>query len=221
MRVSLIGGFLAGQFRQLNRLFVHDRFAAGQLCRMGLPAKFLAFAYDPSIHDASAESGIGEPRGELVFTGNPDEERVRYLEAIADLGLELWGNWGWARLKPSHPLYGCIRGGVQLGREMVGRLANRISINILRRSQKTAHNMRTFEAPGCGACSLSEASNGVLELMRDGVEVVTFTTPQELRVAALALIGEPARRNELAAAGRERVRNDTYLLRARSVLEEL
>ncbi|MDQ3776868.1 MAG: glycosyltransferase [Pseudomonadota bacterium] len=215
-----IGRTLPGQLKRLDRVFVHDRFAVGQLRRAGIRAEFMAFARDHEIHDPEFAGPRPPDHPEIVFVGNPDEERIRYLRAIADLPLGLWGRWSWARLPPGDPLAACIRGSVGNGKPMVSLLAHAtLAINVMRRSQKTAHNMRTFENPACGACALSESTNAVLELMQDGVEVATFSTPEELRRVAIGLLGNDKRRRAIAEAGWQRVRSDTYQVRARKIID--
>jgi glycosyltransferase involved in cell wall biosynthesis len=220
-RTSPGGLTLVEQLRSCNLVFVHDRFAVGQLRQLGIVSDFLAFARDPLLQDRSG------PRQEqnasaIAFIGNPDAERIRYLRAVADLGLALWGNWDWAHLAPSDPLAGCIRGGVATGREMALHLGQaKISINVLRNSQKTAHNMRTFESPACGVCTVSERSNAVLELMEDGREVVTFSSPSELREACLRLLADDQTRATIAEYGWQRVKDDTYTRRAEQIVGQL
>jgi hypothetical protein len=221
MGIDFFGRMLLPQFRALTRMFVHDRFAVGQLRQLGVPSAFLAFARDPAIHDPDRpfEKLPDAPR--IAFVGSPDRERIRYLRAIADLGLGLWGNWDRAWLKRGDPLLDCVRGSEALGHEMVRCLRSAdLSVNVLRRSQKTAHNMRTFESPGCRACTLSEATYGVQELFKSH-EVVMFSTPEELRQKTLELLSNPRRRDDVAAAGWERVRGETYRARAETVLESL
>jgi glycosyltransferase involved in cell wall biosynthesis len=208
-------------FRACNLVFVHDRFAVGQLQQLGIASEFLAFARDPLLHDRPL-SASGDDASTIAFVGNPDQERIRYLRAIADLGLGLWGSRDWARLDPSDPLTACIRGGVIVGSDMARCLGHaKLSINILRQSQKTAHNMRTFDSPACGACTVSERTNGVLELMEDGREVVTFSTPRELRESCLRLLADDETRTAIAEAGWQRVKEDTYARRAAQIVGRL
>jgi hypothetical protein len=216
-KVGLAARSLSAQYRAVDRMFVHDRFAVGQLRQLGIRTEFIAFARDPFIHRAAGPSGQGPDP--IVFVGNPDPERIRYLRAVADLGLGLYGQWEWARLPPGDPLLACVRGGVQLGAAMVRSLRSaHISLNILRRCQKTAHNMRSFESPASGVCTLSEASIGVQELFEAEREVALFRDPAELRAAALRLMAAPERRREIAQAGQARVEHETYAARARELL---
>jgi spore maturation protein CgeB len=205
--------------RAYDRVYVHDRIVVGQLLRLGVAADYVAFAQDPTVHARVDPAAGGTDSPPLVFIGNPDSERVRYLRAIADLNLQIWGNWHWARLGPSDPLRDCVRGGVRLGRDFSYCLrGGAIGINILRNSQKTAHNMRTFELPACGACTLSERSIGVLEHMNEDVDVVTFATPEELRERAIVLQRDHQLRQSIADQGWHRVQQECYTARAAQVI---
>ncbi len=217
-----LGGALLGQLAACDAVFVHDRLVVGQLRSYSVRSLFIPFARDPSLHAPALRGGGLDDSPRLAFVGNPDPERIRFLRAVCDLGLGLWGRWSWAKLSTEDPLARCVRGEEQMGVEMVRCLGSaQLSINVLRSSQKTAHNMRTFESPACGTCTLSEASNGVLELMEDGVEVVTFTTPAELRATAQALLADAPRRESIARAGWARVEGETYEARAKQVLESI
>lgn len=213
---------LLKQMQHLHATFVPDRFSAGQLRAQGVAAEFLAFARDPGAHAYRPEDPIDEDAPPLVFVGNPDGERIRYLRAVADLGLRLYGQWEWANLSPSDPLRACVAGGPQLGPDMVRAMRSaKLSLNVLRQSQKTAHNMRTFEIPATGVCAIGEHTVCVAELMHDGVETVLFRSPEELRARVIKLLEAPGRIAEIAQAGFERVRHDTYERRATEVLEYL
>ena len=221
MAVNPLGGLLLSQFRALSAVFVHDRFAVAQLRRLGIAARFLAFARDPLIQHPGAWGDALPDAPELVFVGNPDSERIRYLRAVQDLGLGLWGNWHLAKLAPDDPLSRCVRGGELTGADMVRTMhGGKLSINVLRGSQKTAHNMRTFESPACGVCTLSEASPGVLELMEDGKEVVSFSSPAELRERARFLLAHRKEREAIAHAGWKRVESDGYRERVETLLRD-
>jgi hypothetical protein len=222
MGATPFGPTLLDQLRACDRVFVHDRFAAGQLCQLGVRAEFIAFARDPALHDRSMVDGTASNHPKIAFVGNPDPERVAYLRAIADLDLGLWGNWEWAQLRRGDPLAGCVKGAELMGQHMTTCLgAAQLSINILRRSQKTGHNMRTFESPASGTCTVSERSNAVLELMKDGVEVSTFASPQELRQICLRLLADGPLRAGVGEAGWRRVEGETYERRAAQLLEAI
>ena len=211
---------LLAQYHAVDVVLVHDRIAVGQLRERGVRSEFIAFARDPTLHCVDLSEPRGESDYQIVFVGNPDSERIRYLRAISDLGLAVFGYWEWAQLEPDDPLKRCIRPGVKYGATMVAAMRSaKISINVLRRSQKTAHNMRTFEIPGCGVCCLSEFSIGVSEFLREGKEIRSFRSPEDLRQVAIRLLESPATIDALAASGYERVVNETYQKRAAELLQ--
>lgn len=207
------------QFRACHAVFVPDRFSAAQLREGGVVAEFLPFARDEAAH--VVPEGRPAPDGPpLIFIGHPDAERLRYLRAVHDLGLRLYGPWHHVRLPPTDPLRACIAGGFVDGAKLVTTLRSaRISINVFRSSQKTAHNMRTFETPACGVCCLSEASVGLEELMEAEREVALFDSPADLRRRAMELIGNPQECESIAVAGQQRVAGETYTKRARQIIE--
>jgi spore maturation protein CgeB len=208
------------RFRAYNKVYVHDRFAVGQLRRLQIESTYIAFAHDPDVHQPATSLRSDTPRP--VFIGNPDEERIRYLRAVSDLGLEIWGNWAWAKLAAGDPLQQCVKGGVLVGHAYAAALgSSAIGINVLRHSQKTAHNMRTFELPACRACMLSERSIGVREHFQDGAEMLTFGNPKELRERVLQLLDNHALRHDLAAAGWARVQSQVYSERAQQILSDV
>ena len=59
MRLMPGGGSLLHQFRRCRAVFVHDRFAVGQLRLLGVPSRYLAFARDPGLHDQVATRNEG------------------------------------------------------------------------------------------------------------------------------------------------------------------
>ena len=211
---------LLEQYRAVDLVLVHDRIAVGQLRECQVRSEFIAFARDPVLHSFDS-AGSREPEEyQLVFVGNLDSDRVRYLTALSDLGLAVFGSASPRVLGLTEPLRRCVRGGPQYGDAMVSAMRKaQISINIFRCSQKSAHNMRTFEIPACGVCCLSEFSIGAAELMQEGKEVEMFRTPQELRKAAIRLLQSPGAIQEIAAAAEARTVNETYQKRATELLQ--
>src|SRR5689334_11229304 len=51
MGATPFGSTLLDQLRACDCVFVHDRFAAGQLRQLDVRSEFIAFARDPALHD--------------------------------------------------------------------------------------------------------------------------------------------------------------------------
>jgi spore maturation protein CgeB len=96
-----------------------------------------------------------------------------------------------------------------------------ISINVLREQNRFSHNMRSYESLACGAFTLSQRSPELVQLFRDGEEVVFFGTREELRDQVACWLPRDSERRRIARAGLDRVTNDTYAERARTILRML
>jgi hypothetical protein len=82
-------------------------------------------------------------------------------------------------------------------------------------SPKSASNMRLFEAAGVGSCLLTDHRDNLAELFDPDREVVTYRSAEECAEKARYLLDNPAERESIARAGRERVLNEhTYTHRA-------
>ena len=68
----------------------------------------------------------------------------------------------------------------------------------------TYSRLRDIEAPMLGACYLTEWAEGLDSLYDIGSEIETFRDEQELVAKSRELLGSPARRLELRAAGQRR-----------------
>jgi spore maturation protein CgeB len=85
-----------------------------------------------------------------------------------------------------------------------------------------ANNMRLYEATGMGALLLTDEKGNLKDLFEPGREVETYSDPQEAIEKIFALLGNPERRTEIAAAGKARtLREHTYQARMKELLEIL
>jgi hypothetical protein len=88
--------------------------------------------------------------------------------------------------------------------------AARAGLCFLSRLNRDSYTRRCFEIPACGTVLVSERTDDLAALFRDGDEAVLFSTREELvkKVRWLAADAGAARR--IAAAGRERVHRDGH-----------
>ena len=98
--------------------------------------------------------------------------------------------------------------------------SSKISLNILRKQNKSSHNMRTFEAPACGAFVLAEKSDEQLEFFEEDKEAVYFSSPKELREKVVYYLKHEEERKNIAQAGYQRCFKSgySYLDRAKKIL---
>lgn len=184
-------------------------------------AHYLPFARDPRLHAPIATSAT--PAFDVVFVGNLDADRVRYLEALAaDHRVAVFGERTSAVVPRRSALSRATFGPAAYGAALAHVLARgAISLNVMRPQNARSHNMRSFESPACGAFTLSQRTDELLELVSEGEEVVCFASVDELRDAVRRWLHDDAGRARVASAGYERVRTDTYARRACAVLERI
>jgi hypothetical protein len=188
---------------------------------------YLPFACDPVLHPHLTDITDDERRAlgaPICFIGNWDEERERWLGPLADadLGLAVWGTSYW-KTRCRHPgLQKAYRGRPLVGREQAAAaLSSEVLVNVLRRQNKGACNMRTFEIPCVGAFMLHERSDEAAALFPPGIACDDFATPEELVEVARRVLADPERRRQIAAEGHRRALAWTYRQWCAALLERL
>ncbi len=179
--------------------------------------EYLPFARDPSLHAPAAE--VPPPDFEIVFVGNLDEERVGWLEAVADHSIVFFGEHTREALKPRSPLRRATFMPGVYGAEFARAIRRgAIALNVMRLQNSKSHNMRSFESPACAAFTMSQRTPELVQLFRENEEIVCFGSRDELRDQVRRwLAAPPAGRDAIAQAGFRRVEHDTYTRRAESV----
>jgi spore maturation protein CgeB len=182
-------------------------------------AFYLPFARDPALHFPT--SGV-EVEFDCVFVGNLDDDRVAWLESIADFKIAVFGHQTKKALPARSALHGAAFFAPVFGGDLSKALARgRVSLNFMRRQNLGSHNMRSFESPACGAYTLSQRTPELMRLFRDGIEIDSFGNADELRERMHAALADPQRRRQIADAGFERVEHDTYARRAQTILDRM
>lgn len=147
----------------------------------GSRVEYVRFGYKPSVHfPESAPANLQEKYAcDVVFIGGADRDRVPYLRAIAEVPnvrLHLHGG-GWAR----DPRLRRLARGFALGRDYRYAIDGAsIVLNLVRRSNRDGHVMRTFEVPACGGFMLSDRTPDHRELFTEDVDAAFFEGTDEL-----------------------------------------
>jgi spore maturation protein CgeB len=186
--------------------------------------EWLPFGFDPQIHYPTNPS-LREQKNfgsDIVFVGNWDAQREKWLKELVDFDLGLWGENYWRRRCQDKTLRNRWRAKALYGKEMSLALnASKVSLNILRIQNKGNHNMRTFEVPACGAFALAERSEEAKEFFAEDKETVYFSTPEELKDKIHYYLNHEQERKRIAQAGYQRClkSNYSYLYRAKRIVE--
>lgn len=167
--------------------------------------------------DATSFSRLRWPRvtrDRIVFVGTPTARRVRFLEALRELPLELWGpKWhGVGTLAPFHR--GDFIWGPQLNALYNG---SAIVLNVASwDSQLSGMTQRIVEIPASGAFMLTDRAPEIGALFEPGVEMDVFDSPDELRQQCERYLVDAVNREAIADAGHRRaLRMDDFGAAAR------
>ena len=180
--------------------------------------EYLPFARDPALHAPARD--VPDPDFDIVFVGNLDDERVAWLEAVADRRIVFFGEHTRQALNARSPLrQAAFMPGVY-GPEFARAIRRgAIALNVMRVQNSQSHNMRSYESPACAAFTMSQRTPEIIELFREGEEIICFGSRDELQEQVSQWLARPvAEREAIAQAGFRRVEHDTYTRRAETIV---
>ena len=145
------------------------------------------------------------------------DKRARYLGALADLGIHVWGDEGWLRVLPAGC---CYRGEAHHGTELTKvYCATRINIDVNRLYQMDIVPMRVFDILACGGFLIAERSEALEELFAIGSELEAYRTLTELKDKIRFYRSHPQAARDIGRAGMAKVREShTIAQRVRRML---
>lgn len=174
------------------------------------------FACDPELHPKITDLTPDERKtfgSPITFIGRWDDEREATIAALLDAGLPvaIWGPEQWAT-RAKHPkVKAAYRGKTLSGREHGAAIAaSDIVLHVLRRSNKGATSMRTFEIPSMGGFMLHERSDELGLFFPVGEACDDFVSKDELVHKCRRWLADPEGRARIAADAHRRAREFTY-----------
>ncbi len=201
--------------------FIWGKFLIEPLKKAGAKkVEYLAFGYDSYLHYPVSvnEKEKNFYGSDVAFIGSWDEERQKWLEHINDYDLKIWGNaWqGAPELKKFWQ-------GKAVIAEEFSKVCNasKIIVNIVRKQNIPAHNMRTFEVPACAGFMLATRIKEQKEFFEEAKEADYFSTPAELKEKINFYLKNNELRQKIAEAGYKKLlsANYSYIDRAKRILE--
>lgn len=127
------------------------------------------------------------------------ERRLRWMRALGDLGLHVWGDDGWCRATDDGVVYrGPASHGHDLNRVYA---ASTINLDIGRLYQTDIVTLRVFDVLACGGFALVEHSDALAELFDVGRELDSYRTLDELRAKIEHYLAHPDEARAIAARG--------------------
>jgi hypothetical protein len=212
------------QLRAVDHVFLWSRANCERAGSVGAKAvSYLPFACDPELHPAPDKpDAVPGLECDVSFIGNWDPEREAWLAAVAKLNVELaiWGTDLWRTRCTARSLAASWRGEPLVGERFVqAARASKINLNILRRQNKRACNMRTFELPCAGGFMLHEESAEAEAIFPAPIAADYFGNPEALCAKVAAWLPNREGRARAAAKAREIALKHTYAQWAQFILD--
>ncbi|CAM4274789.1 glycosyltransferase [Paenibacillus alkaliterrae] len=191
----------------------------------------------------AAQSSIFRPkpvsismRKDISFIGSAYWNRIAVFDRLAPYlsgkNVSISGIW-WERLQNYKLIASKVSPGTWLNPEETSKVYNgaKIVINLhrayddeaynsnSRRIQAFSPNPRTFEISGCGVLQITDVRDDLGQFYKPGIEVVTYTTPEELREKMEYYLQHEEERRFIALRGLYRtMRDHTYVNRMAQLL---
>jgi spore maturation protein CgeB len=187
---TVVDAILMHQRAELQR-YVIPELVAGSMPGFLAEMKALKVRYDPIML-----------LGELAAA----ERRLSVMATMGEMGIHVWGDAGWR----SVGTHGVRFRGSAGHREELNKIYNaaRIHIDIGRIYQLDIVTMRVFDVISCGGFVIAERNKALLQLFREGEEIVTWTNVEELKEKCRHYLAHPEEATAIAQRGRERLLKD-------------
>ena len=190
-------------------IFIWSQELVKQINALGIDNVFYhPFCSDTQYHYPQLQT---KPDYDVAFIGNWDDscKRERYLKAISDYRLGIWGSDYWQTRSSETSIKKFHRGMCSYTEipQILG--SAKIGLNILRPQNEMGHNIRTFEIPASGTLMLSERDRELLDLFEEDKEAVYFSSPEELKQKVAYLLNDRNLLESIATAGYQKALQHT------------
>ncbi len=180
---------------------------------------WLPLASDPLLHRTVCLTDDEKRKYEsnITFVGTVIPVREKVLEALVDLGLNVWGpasNIYGTWMDKKSKLFKSYKGGPVFGEEVIKIYnASKIvfSLDSLWGDRIFAVTPRVFEVAGCGAFHLCNCNRQMQRLLEVGSEIVCYKDVEDLRQLCMYFLEHADERAVIACNGQKKVyKNHTY-----------
>lgn len=206
--------------RQFEVIFTSFPHYVDKFKQLGVRGVYNKLAFDPIVLERLMKRGMTDfvPEYDISFIGGVGWPShwfygMKVLESVAYTfkNSNFWG-YGYDKLPDGMVVKNQHRGEAW-GLDMY-RILTKSKIVINRHgevAQGYTNNMRTFEATGCGALLMTEASKNLESFFDPGTEVFSYTSIDDLLKKIDYLLKNEGLRAKIAAAGQSRTHDDhTY-----------
>ena len=198
--------------------FIFDRSYLEAIRKQGARnVRFLPCACDEAVYYPRKLSRRERARyqSDVAWVAWYYPDRGRIAQALQGMDLKIWGKHWPGRLAEKNRF---------VKDTVAAKIYSAAKIGLNSHSNQTRQgglNTRSFELLAAGAFELTDAVEGMEELLQPGREVAVYRSPEEAGELARYYLKHPGERERMARAGRERVLSQhTYLHRMKTLLRE-
>jgi spore maturation protein CgeB len=155
----------------------YDSTVVKQLKQMNIHANLFPFAIDIA-DDFKYSNDDALSINKIAFIGNPDQERVLFLNQLADLKIpiDVYGhNWNKFSLHTGIEMYDALDKVTY--QQLVPKY--RAVLNLMRIHNLNSHNMRSLEIPAYGGVQLASRTKDHADFFEEGKEIFLFSDAKE------------------------------------------
>jgi spore maturation protein CgeB len=202
-----------------DKVFSPRQSNLADLQALGCEVAYLPFGYEPSLHfpEVPPANRQSEFACDVLFYGGADKDRLPYARAILQAGynLHLYGGY-WNRDRLTQTAW---RGFADPQTLRWAVAWAKVTLCLVRRSNRDGHVMRTFEVPAMGGCMLAEDTTEHRQLMGD--TVLYFQNSDDIVDKIRKLLEDEIFRNQMAENAHQRTisGNHSYADRLQNMLE--
>jgi spore maturation protein CgeB len=173
---------------------------------------YMPFGYNELVHFPEELPPEHQARGrfacDVAFVGGADHFRAAFfrdlLARLPNLSLKLYGSY-WPRYRDLAKYHqGTIRG----ADFRYACSSASVSLNLVRRSNRDGHVMRSFELPAVRAFVIAERTEEHMELFGDKQHLLLFDGVNECADAITCALRSPSLRERVAEAGHHFVKSN-------------
>ena len=177
--------------------------------------------YRPELSFSKLQLNAINYQNDICFIGSWSKRRENIILSLSDFQMQLAG-WGWRKKLNLNQL---PKWNVQNHIRMTDMAKifseTKININILTIENRDQTNFRNFEIPACGGFQISERSDQLLELFKEDIEIVCFSSADELLDKCKFYLRNENARQKIAIAGYKKVTEgkNTTIDRVNTIIE--
>lgn len=161
--------------------------------------------YRPELAITKGQAGNFRYISDISFIGSWSKRRNEILRSLKDLNLKLCG-WGWRKKLNSGEFKNWeINEHIKMTDMADLFSTTKININIFTIENRDRVNPRSYDIAASSGFQISERSDELLEVFVEGVDLVCFSTPEELQSKVTYYLQNDALRERIALAGYKKI----------------